>query len=437
MGIAETHQTLVMNNLRSRVTLQTDGQLKTGRDVAVAALLGAEEYSFGTGPLVALGCIMMRKCHLNTCPVGIATQDPELRKKFQGQPDHVINYFFLMAAELRKIMSRLGFKTVNDMIGRTDALHIEDAVNHWKAGGIDLSAVLQRATQPTNCLGVYCIHGQDHGLENALDNQLIELSEAALANGTPVKKELLIKNTDRVVGGMLSNRIIERVGPQMLPDGTIHFKFTGSAGQSLGAWLAKGVTLEVEGDANDYVGKGLAGGHLIVYPPKTSTFVAEEQILIGNVGLYGATSGEGYFRGIAAERFCVRNSGARAVVEGVGDHGCEYMTGGRVVILGKTGRNFAAGMSGGIAYILDTDNTFERHCNLEMVALEQIAENDDIVELHELIKKHAYYTGSTVAKTILGEWNSALSKFVKVMPLDYKKVLEQKKNSSVMEARRG
>ncbi|MBT06851.1 MAG: glutamate synthase large subunit [Rhodospirillaceae bacterium] len=437
LGIAETHQTLVMNNLRSRVTLQTDGQLKTGRDVAVAALLGAEEYSFGTGPLVALGCIMMRKCHLNTCPVGIATQDPELRKKFQGQPDHVINYFFMMAAELRKIMSRLGFKTVNDMIGRTDALHIEDAVNHWKAGGIDLSAVLQRATQPTNCLGVYCIHGQDHGLESALDNQLIELSEAALANGTPVKKELLIKNTDRVVGGMLSNRIIERVGPQMLPEGTIHFKFTGSAGQSLGAWLAKGVTLEVEGDANDYVGKGLSGGHLIVYPPKTSTFVAEEQILIGNVGLYGATSGEGYFRGIAAERFCVRNSGARAVVEGVGDHGCEYMTGGRVVILGKTGRNFAAGMSGGIAYILDTDNTFERHCNLEMVALEQIAENDDIVELHELIKKHADYTGSTVAKTILGEWNSALSKFIKVMPLDYKRVLEQKKNSSVMEARRG
>ncbi|MEE2694025.1 MAG: glutamate synthase large subunit [Pseudomonadota bacterium] len=437
LGIAETHQTLVMNNLRSRVTLQTDGQLKTGRDVAIAALLGAEEYSFGTGPLVALGCIMMRKCHLNTCPVGIATQDPELRKKFQGQPDHIINYFFMMAEELRHIMSKLGFRTVNDMIGRTDALDVENAVDHWKAGGIDLSAVLQRATEPANCLGVYRMHDQDHGLENALDNQLIELSEPALANGTPVRKELSIRNTDRVVGGMLSNRIIERVGSQMLPENTIHFKFNGSAGQSLGAWLAKGVALEVEGDANDYVGKGLSGGRLIIYPPKTSNFIAEEQILIGNVGLYGATSGEGYFRGIAAERFCVRNSGAQAVVEGVGDHGCEYMTGGRVVILGKTGRNFAAGMSGGIAYVLDADNTFEKHCNMEMVALEQITENSDVVELHRLIQKHADYTGSTIAKTILDDWNSMLSKFIKVMPLDYKRVLEQRKKNSVMGARRG
>ena len=437
LGIAETHQTLVINNLRSRVTLQTDGQLKTGRDVAIAALLGAEEFSFGTGPLVTLGCIMMRKCHLNTCPVGIATQDPELRKKFRGKPDHVINYFFMMAAELREIMSKLGFKTVNEMIGRTDALHVEDAVDHWKAGGIDLSAILQKAIEPENCLGVYHIHDQDHGLEKALDNRLIELAEPALANGTKVKEELPIQNTNRVVGGMLSNRIIRSVGSKMLPEGTIHFKFNGSAGQSFGAWLAKGVTLEVEGDANDYVGKGLSGGRLIIYPPKVSTFAAEDQILIGNVGLYGATSGESYFRGIAAERFCVRNSGAHTVIEGVGDHGCEYMTGGRVVILGKTGRNFGAGMSGGIAYIFDQENTFEERCNLEMVVLERIVENDDIAELQKLVEKHVTYTGSQIAKNILSNWASSLSAFVKVMPLDYKRVLEQQRKDKLTEVGHG
>ena len=437
LGIAETHQTLVINNLRSRVTLQTDGQLKTGRDVAVAALLGAEEYSFGTGPLVVLGCIMMRKCHLNTCPVGIATQDPELRKKFRGLPEHVINYFFMMAAELRGIMAELGFRTVNEMIGRTDALHIETAVNHWKAKGIDLSAVLEKAVEPENCLGVYRIHDQDHGLQNALDNRLIELAEPALSNGDKVKEQLTIKNTDRVVGGMLSNRIIRRVGAEMLPEGTIHFKFNGSAGQSFGAWLAKGVTLEVEGDANDYVGKGLSGGHLIIYPPKTSTFAAEKQVLIGNVALYGATSGESFFRGIAAERFCVRNSGARAVVEGVGDHGCEYMTGGRVVILGSTGRNFAAGMSGGIAYVFDEQEMFKERCNLEMVTLEQIVENDDIAELRELIEKHHTCTGSNLAKRLLENWTDTLTKFVKVMPLDYKRVLEERKNAKLMEVSSG
>jgi glutamate synthase (NADPH/NADH) large chain len=437
LGIAETHQTLVMNNLRSRVTLQTDGQLKTGRDVAIAALLGAEEFSFGTGPLIALGCIMMRKCHLNTCPVGIATQDPELRKQFRGEPDHVINYFFMMATELRKIMSELGFKTINEMIGRTDALHVDDAVDHWKAGGIDLSAILQKAVEPENCLGVYRIHDQDHALEKALDNQLIELAKPALTNGTKVKEELPIQNTDRVVGGMLSNRIIRSVGSKMLPEGTIHFKFNGSAGQSFGAWLAKGVTLEVEGDANDYVGKGLSGGRIIIYPPKVSTFAAEDQILIGNVSLYGATSGESYFRGIAAERFCVRNSGAHTVIEGVGDHGCEYMTGGRVVILGKTGRNFGAGMSGGIAYIFDKEATFAERCNSDMVALERVVENDDMTELRGLIEKHVTYTGSEVAKNILSDWSSSLNTFVKVIPLDYKRVLEQQRRDNLTEAGRG
>lgn len=437
LGIAETHQTLVMNNLRSRVTLQTDGQLKTGRDVAIAALLGAEEYSFGTGPLIALGCIMMRKCHLNTCPVGIATQDPGLRKKFQGLPEHVINYFFMMASELRQIMAELGFRTVDDMIGRTDALHVEKAVNHWKAKGIDLSAVLEKAIEPENCLGVYRIHDQDHGLEEALDNQLIKLAEPALASGSRVREELSIKNTHRVVGGMLSNQIIQRVGAEMLPDDTIHFKFNGNAGQSFGAWLAKGITLEVEGDANDYVGKGLSGGRLIIYPPKTSIFDAETQVLIGNVALYGATSGECFFRGIAAERFCVRNSGARTVIEGVGDHCCEYMTGGRVVILGNTGRNFAAGMSGGIAYVYDQEKTFKKRCNPEMVLLEQVVDRGDILELRELIEKHQQYTSSKLAERLLTNWNVTLTQFVKVMPLDYKRVLEEQKKTELVEAGSG
>ena len=437
LGIAETHQTLVMNNLRSRVTLQTDGQLKTGRDVAIAALLGAEEFSFGTAPLVVLGCIMMRKCHLNTCPVGIATQDPHLRTKFSGLPEHVINYFFMMAKELRKIMAELGFRTVNSMIGRTDALHIDTAVEHWKSKGIDLSSVLTKAIEPDNCLGVYCLHDQDHGLENALDNRLIQLAEPALARGDKVREELTIQNVNRVVGGMLSNQIIRRVGPEMLQDGTIHYKFNGSAGQSFGAWLARGVTLEVEGDANDYVGKGLSGGRLIIYPPKASVFASEEQILIGNVALYGATSGDCFFRGVAAERFCVRNSGASTVIEGVGDHGCEYMTGGRVVILGHTGRNFAAGMSGGVAYVLDEGNTFGDRCNLGMVALEKIIEADDILELKGLIEKHHTYTGSEVAGRVLNKWEETLTQFVKVMPLDYKRVLQERKEAQKMVAAGG
>ncbi len=427
LGIAETHQTLVMNNLRSRVVLQTDGQLKTGRDVAIAALLGAEEFGFATAPLIALGCIMMRKCHLNTCPVGIATQDPELRKKFQGSPEHVVNYLFMVARELRQIMAQLGLKTVNEMVGRVDLLEVNDAIEHWKAEGLDLTAILSPAQIPPEFLGAYAMHDQDHQLERALDNQLMELAEPAIQRGESVHAVLPIVNTNRVVGGMLSNKIIREVGPEMLPDDTIHFKFHGSAGQSLGCWLAKGVTLEVEGDANDYVGKGLSGGRVVIYPPANSQFVAEENILIGNVALYGATSGEAYFRGVAAERFCVRNSGATAVVEGVGDHGCEYMTGGRAVVLGPTGRNFAAGMSGGIAYIWDPQNQFKVQCNMEMVELENMRAEEDVNELHHLVSNHFEYTGSTVAEQLLANWQTSLKQFVKVMPTDYKRVLEERK----------
>ena len=427
LGIAETHQTLVMNNLRSRVVLQTDGQLKTGRDVAIACLLGAEEFGFATAPLIALGCIMMRKCHLNTCPVGVATQDPELRKKFNGKPEHVVNYLFMVAKELRLIMSELGLRTINEMVGRVDLLNVEDAVDHWKAKGLDLSTILEPAQIPAEFLGAYAQHSQDHGLEKALDNKLMELAQPAFGNGEPVYAEMDIVNTNRVVGAMLSNKIIRDIGPEMLPDDTIHFKFNGSAGQSLGCWLAKGVTLEVEGDANDFTGKGLSGGKIIIYPPKVSQFIAEENILIGNVALYGATSGEAYFRGVAAERFCVRNSGAMTVVEGVGDHGCEYMTGGRVVILGATGRNFAAGMSGGIAYIWDPDKTFAPQCNMEMVELDALEADDDIAELKYLVNNHLDYTGSTVAKNLLDNWQASIDEFVKVMPTDYKRVLQERK----------
>ncbi|MEE2704765.1 MAG: glutamate synthase large subunit [Pseudomonadota bacterium] len=424
LGIAETHQTLVMNNLRSRVVLQTDGQLKTGRDVAVAALLGAEEFGFSTAPLVALGCIMMRKCHLNTCPVGIATQDKKLREKFTGHPDHVINYLFMVAKELRLIMASLGFKTVNEMIGRVDCLEINKDNQHWKVKGVDLSKLLAPAKEPNDFLGHYAIHSQDHELDIALDNQLIRISEPSIIKGKKLYHEMEIVNTNRVVGGMLSNKIIKEVGPEMLEEDTLHFKFNGSAGQSFGAWLAKGVTFEVEGDANDYVGKGLSGGKLIIYPPKDGTFKAEDNIIIGNVVLYGATGGKCFFRGQAAERFCVRNSGALAVVEGVGDHGCEYMTGGKVIILGNTGRNFAAGMSGGIAYIYDKDKNFSSKCNMEMVVLEKLDIDNEIIELKEIIKQHANLTGSTVAIELLNNWEQSISKFIKVLPIDYKRFLE-------------
>ena len=430
LGIAETHQTLVLNDLRSRVTLQTDGGLKTGRDVVVAALLGAEEFGFSTAPLIALGCIMMRKCHLNTCPVGVATQDPELRKKFQGKPEHVINYLFMVAEEAREIMAGLGFRTINEMVGRADALVPNKAIKHWKTDGLDLAKLLAPAVKPHPKVEVYCTQKQDHGLHLALDNQLIERCRPAIAHGKHVRIDLPIVNTNRTVGAMLSHEIASRWGEAMLPDGTIHIKLTGSAGQSFGAFLARGVTLELEGDANDYVGKGLSGGRVIVYPPGGSTFRPCENIIVGNVCLYGATGGQAFFRGRAAERFCVRNSGAHTVIEGVGDHGCEYMTGGRVVILGPTGRNFAAGMSGGVAYILDPEERFLQNVNLGLVELEKVDTKEDEIELKSLIQEHRRQTGSQVAARVLAEWRTCAPQFVKVMPRDYKRVLEEMKASA-------
>ena len=423
LGVAETHHTLVLNNLRSRVVLQTDGQLKTGRDVAIAALLGAEEFGFSTAPLISLGCIMMRKCHLNTCPVGVATQDKELRKKFAGKPEHVVNYLFMVAKELRMIMASLGFRTVNEMIGRVDKLIVDDAIQDWKTRGLDLTPLLTRAPEPEDCLGVFCNMSQDHGLQKALDNKLIELSQPALSNGSKVTESLIIQNTDRVVGTMLSHKVVRKFGKDMLPDNTINFSFFGSAGQSFGAFLAKGITLTLEGDANDYVGKGLSGGRIMVYPPKQSSFKPEENIIAGNVLMYGATSGECYFRGRVAERFCVRNSGASAVVEGVGDHGCEYMTGGRVVVLGEIGRNFAAGMSGGIAYVWDPDRLYVHRYNLEMVDLEILSSSCE-EEVKSMIRNHLLYTESEVAEKILANWPNEVASFIKVMPRDYKRVLE-------------
>ncbi len=426
LGIAETHQTCVLNDLRSRFVLQADGQMKTGRDVVIAALLGAEEMGFSTAPLIALGCIMMRKCHLNTCPVGIATQDEELRKKFAGQPEHVINYLFMVAEEARELMARLGFRTIDEMIGRVDMLETADAVTHWKARGINLTPILTPATKPHDAVQVRCTQAQDHGLERALDNQLIEAARPAIDRGEKVRAEFPIKNTNRVVGTMLSHEIAKAWGEELLPDETIHFKFVGSAGQSFGAWLAKGVTLELEGDANDYVGKGLSGGRLIAYPSKAATFIPAENMIVGNVVLYGAVKGKAFFRGRAAERFCVRNSGAWTVIEGVGDHACEYMTGGRAVILGRTGRNFAAGMSGGIAYVLDTEGDFPSRCNQDMVDLDPLEDPAEIAEVRKLIEEHLQYTGSKTAERVLAKWDSMLSDFVKVMPVDYKRVLRER-----------
>jgi glutamate synthase (NADPH/NADH) large chain len=435
LGIAETHQTLVMNDLRSRVVLQADGGLKTGRDVVIAALLGAEEYGFSTAPLITMGCIMMRKCHLNTCPVGIATQDPVLRKKFAGKPDHVVNYLFMVAEEARVIMADLGFRRIVDMIGRTDVMDTRRAVNHWKSDGLDLTLMLAPARKPRPNVDVYCTMQQDHGLQLALDNKLIELARPAIDKGDSVTAELPIVNTNRTVGTTLSHKVVKRWGERGLPVDTIHLKLNGSAGQSFGAWLVRGITLELEGDSNDYVGKGLSGGRLIVYPPKKSSFVAEDNVIIGNVALYGATTGRAFFRGKAAERFCVRNSGAKAVVEGVGDHGCEYMTGGRAVILGPTGLNFAAGMSGGVAYIWDEQGDFASKCNTGMVDLDPVDDEDDISELRELIDMHLEYTGSEVARRVLENWPEVLEEFVKVMPTDYKRVLaERKLHDEEMEA---
>jgi len=426
LGIAETHQTLVMNNLRSRVVLQTDGQLKTGRDVAIAALLGAEEFGFATAPLITLGCIMMRKCHLNTCPVGIATQDEQLRKKFKGSPEHVVNYLFMVAKELRTIMSELGFKKVDEMIGRVDCLETDEAVKHWKQSGLDLSNILMPAEKIFENTEVYNTQSQNHGLEDSLDMQVIKDAKEAINEGKKVNLDYKILNTNRVFGTILSNEVSKVWEEKGLPEDTINIQLNGSAGQSLAAWLVRGITIELEGDANDYVGKGLSGGKLIIYPPKESSFKSHENILLGNVALYGATGGEAYFRGIAAERFCVRNSGAKVVVEGIGDHGCEYMTGGRAVILGKTGRNFGAGMSGGIAYVYNPKQDFESLCNSSTFDLESLEIEEDIDELKALIKNHHKYTGSEIAKDILDNWEIELHKFTKVMPSDYKRVLQER-----------
>jgi glutamate synthase (NADPH) large chain len=397
--------------------------LQTGRDVVIAALLGAEEFGFSTAPLVTLGCIMMRKCHLNTCPVGIATQNPELRKKFAGTPEHVINFFFYLAEEVREWMAKLGFRTMNEMIGRVDMIQMRSAVEHWKARGLDFSTVLYNPQVPRR-VGRRCVIGQNHGLNDALDHSLMKLAKKAVEKGTPTEFSMPIQNVHRTVGAMLSGEIARRHGSNGLREDTIRIKFSGSAGQSFGAFLVKGVSLVLEGDANDYVGKGLSGGKIVVFPPRGSTFKPEENILIGNTVLYGATSGEAYFNGVAGERFAVRNSGAVAVVEGVGDHGCEYMTNGTVVILGRTGRNFGAGMSGGIAYVFDEDGDFARvRCNRAGVDLDPIFETNDIVQLHQLINRHLEYTGSPQARRILENWPEALQHFLKVFPHEYKRVL--------------
>ncbi len=427
LGLAETHQTLVLNNLRSRIAVETDGQMKTGRDVAIATLLGAEEFGFSTAPLVTLGCIMMRVCHMNTCPAGIATQNPELRKNFIGDPEYTVNFMKFIAQEVREIMASLGFRTLNEMVGRTDVLEAKKAVDHWKAKGIDLSKILyQPEVDPS--VGRYCQIPQDHGLAKSLDlTTLIDLCKPAIEKGEKVKATLPIKNINRVVGTILGNEITKNHW-HGLPEDTVQLHFQGSAGQSFGAFVPKGVTLELEGDANDYLGKGLSGGKIIIYPPNGSTFVPEENIIIGNVAFYGATGGEAYIYGVAGERFCVRNSGVSAVVEAIGDHGCEYMTGGKVVILGKTGRNFAAGMSGGVAYILDEEGDFATRCNTEMADIEPLDE-EDRETVYDMIQKHADYTNSQKASKILPNWQEFAPKFVKVMPRDYKRVLQAIKDA--------
>jgi glutamate synthase (ferredoxin) len=423
IGLAETHQVLVLNNLRSRVAVETDGQLKTGRDVVIAALLGAEEFGFATAPLVVLGCVMMRVCHLNTCPVGVATQDPELRKRFMGDPSHVVNFMHFIAQEVREVMAGLGFRTINEMVGHSECIEMRK-VDHWKLRGLDFSKLLHRPDMPDD-VGRYKQMEQDHGLDDTLDKTvLLDLCKPALETGQPVSATLPIRNRNRVVGTMLGSEVTRRYGAAGLIDDTISLHFKGSAGQSFGAFIPRGLTLTLEGDANDYVGKGLSGGKIVVYPAAEATFVPEENVIIGNVALYGATSGDAFINGLAGERFCVRNSGANAVVEAVGDHGCEYMTGGRVVVLGPTGRNFAAGMSGGIAYVLDEHGYFWQRCNKEMVQLTSLSEADEIEAVTSLIARHAEYTGSRRAQQILAEWDDWLRLFVKVIPNDYKRVLE-------------
>jgi glutamate synthase (NADPH/NADH) large chain len=436
IGLAETQQTLVLNQLRGRVILQVDGQIKTGRDVVIGALLGADEFGFATAPLVVEGCIMMRKCHLNTCPVGVATQDPELRKRFTGQPEHVVNYFFFVAEEVRELMASIGVAKFDDLIGRADLLDMQAGIEHWKINGLDFSKVFHLPAMPAE---VSRKHNdvQDHGLTHALDNKLVAMAKPALEEGKKVVLDVAISNTNRTVGTMLSNQIATRFGHAGLPDDSIHINFNGTSGQSFAAFLAKGITFELSGEGNDYVGKGLCGGRIIIKPPVAFGGLAHENIIVGNTVMYGATTGESYFRGVAGERFCVRNSGATAVVEGVGNHGCEYMTGGTVVVLGVTGQNFAAGMSGGVAYVYDEDGLFAKRCNMSMVALEKVEAADaavgkvqhlnqpDEVTLKTLIEKHANYTGSVRAQALLADWAASRSKFVKVMPIEYKRALTE------------
>ena len=423
LGLAETHQTLVLNNLRSRIAVETDGQLKTGRDVVIAALLGAEEFGFATAPLVATGCIMMRVCHLNTCPAGVATQDPKLRAKFAGKPEHVVNFMKFIAEEVREIMAQLGFRTIEEMVGQVGYLEPKQAVDHWKAKGLDFSNILYSPEVGPE-VGRFCSTKQDHGLDKSLDlTTLLGLCEPAIERGEKVVAELPIRNVNRVVGTITSHEITKKHGAKGLPDDTIRIRFKGSAGQSFGAFMTKGMTFSIEGDANDYVGKGLSGGKIIIYPSSSATFKAEENMIIGNVALYGATAGEVYIRGMAGERFAVRNSGVSAVVEGIGDNGCEYMTGGRVVILGTAGRNFGAGMSGGIGYVLDETGDFAQRVNLQMVGIEKLESTAEIAAVHDLIERHFDYTKSTRAQQILAAWAQYVPKFVKVMPKDYKRML--------------
>jgi glutamate synthase (NADPH/NADH) large chain len=447
IGLAETHQTLVANRLRSRICVQVDGGIRTGRDVVVGALLGADEFGFSTAPLIAAGCIMMRKCHLNTCPVGVATQDPVLRARFVGKPEHVINFFFFVADEVREIMAALGYRTFNEMIGQMQMLDKRDVVDHWKAKGLDFSKLFHKPVAGKG-VSIFRNEAQDHKIDKILDRRLIAESQAALDRGAPVRIVSTIKNTDRTAGAMLSGEVAKRYGHEGLPDDTIHVTFTGTAGQSFAAWLAQGVTFELEGDANDYVGKGLSGGRVIIRPAPDAAIVPEESIIVGNTVLYGAIAGECYFRGIAGERFAVRNSGATVVVEGTGDHGCEYMTGGIVVVLGKTGRNFAAGMSGGIAYVLDEDGSFEQLCNRAMVELQEMPEwidgevHGDLSDmtqfdgqrLHMLISNHARYTGSKRAADILADWQSYLPKFRKIMPHEFSRALAEMEKARTMQA---
>ncbi|MBI3067615.1 MAG: glutamate synthase subunit alpha, partial [Betaproteobacteria bacterium] len=440
LGLAETQQILVLNRLRGRISVQIDGQMKTGRDVVVGALLGADEFGFATAPLVVEGCIMMRKCHLNTCPVGVATQDPVLRRKFRGKPEHVVNYFFFVAEEVREIMARLGIRKFNDLIGRADLLETRRGIDHWKARGLDFSRVFH-TPQTSPEVARYNRERQDHGLEKALDHRLIGLAQPALERGEKVSIEMPIRNINRTVGAMLSGVIAKRYGHDGLPDDAIHVRFAGSAGQGFGAFLAKGVTLDLIGDTNDYCAKGLSGGRICVQPSPKFRGEPAQNIITGNVVLYGAIGGEAYFRGVAGERFAVRNSGARAVVEGVGDHGCEYMTGGTVIVLGNTGRNFAAGMSGGIAYVLDLDGRFEKRCNTAMVDLEPVLSESeqqakvsrdlwhtglaDEVTLRRLIENHARYTGSRRAYEILENWWQYRARFVKIFPKEYRRALAE------------